>query len=148
MRALLQRVKSASVTVDSQIIGSIDRGVLVLLGITHNDSEKDIHYLVDKIINLRIFEGESCKLDLSLKDVQGELLLVSQFTLYGNCNNGRRPDFTEAAPIAEAKAIYEQAEKIFKSADIKKVETGQFQANMQVELINDGPLTLMLESKK
>lgn len=147
MRVLLQRVQSASVQVDGTKISEINKGVLILLGITHGDGEKDTRQLLEKIINLRIFEGESGKLDLSLQDIKGEILLVSQFTLYGVCDKGRRPDFGLAAPIEEAKKVYEQAVEIFKQCGLK-IECGQFQAHMKVELINDGPLTLMLESKK
>lgn len=147
MRALIQRVQSASVSVDNQVIGKIDKGILVLLGITHGDTQKDSAYLLEKITNLRIFENQEGKLDLSLLDIKGEILLVSQFTLYGTCDKGRRPDFGLAAPAEEAKKIYEEAVQIFKNSGLK-VETGQFQAYMQVSLINDGPLTLMIESKK
>jgi len=147
MRALIQRVTKASVTVQGRKIGEIGKGILVLLGITHGDSEKDITYLHDKIANLRIFEGESGKLDLSLRDIKGEFLLISQFTLYGDCKKGRRPDFNGAAPIEEARSTFEKACEIFQKSDVP-TKTGQFQANMQVELINDGPVTLMLESKK
>lgn len=147
MRALLQRVKNASVQVDRQKIAQIGKGVVILLGITHGDNEKDISYLVEKITNLRIFEGESGKLDLSLLDTKGEILLVSQFTLYGSCEKGRRPDFALAAHIEEAKQTYNQAVDLFSKCGLK-VKYGQFQSHMEVELINDGPLTLMLESKK
>lgn len=145
MRAVIQRVSSASVTVDGQTRGEISQGLLILLGITHGDSEKEIQWMVEKITNLRIFEGESGKLDLSVQDVGGALLIVSQFTLYGKCDKGRRPDFGEAAPIEEAKKIYEQAVKAFKSTNLS-TEEGEFQANMLVELRNDGPLTLILDS--
>lgn len=146
MRALIQRVSKAAVTVDEKKIGEIGKGILILLGITRGDSEKDIVYLHEKITNLRIFEGENGKLDLSVRDIKGELLLVSQFTLYGDCNKGRRPDFNNAAPIEEARTIFEKACEIFQKSDVP-VKTGQFQADMQVELVNDGPLTLMLESR-
>lgn len=147
MRALIQRVSKASVTVDEKKIGEIGKGILILLGITRGDSEKDIAYLHEKITNLRIFEGENGKLDLSVRDIKGELLLVSQFTLCGDCNKGRRPDFNSAAPVEEARTIFEKACEIFKKSDVP-AKTGQFQANMRVELINDGPLTLMLESPR
>ncbi len=146
MRALIQRVTKASVTVDGTKISEIGKGILILLGITQGDNEKDSTYLLEKISNLRIFEKNG-KLDLSVKDVQGELLLVSQFTLYGDCNKGRRPDFNSAAPIEEARAVFEKACEIFRKSDVP-TKTGQFQADMQVELINDGPFTLMIESKK
>ncbi len=151
MRALIQRVTKASVTVDGNKISEIGKGILVLLGITQGDNEKDSNYLLEKISNLRIFEaveGEQAgKLDLSVRDVKGEMMLVSQFTLYGDCNKGRRPDFNSAAPIDEARTVYEKACEIFQKSDIP-TKTGQFQANMQVELVNDGPFTLMIESKK
>lgn len=147
MRALIQRVSKASVTVNDKKLSEIGKGILVLLGITHGDNEKDIKYLLEKITNLRIFEGENQKLDLSIQDVKGELLLVSQFTLYGDCNNGRRPDFNNAAPVEEARTVFEKACEIFKKS-LVPTQTGQFQANSQIELINDGPLTLMIESKK
>lgn len=146
MRALIQRVTKASVTVDGNKISEIGKGILILLGITHGDNEKDINYLLEKISNLRIFEKDG-KLDLSVRDVSGEMLLVSQFTLYGDCNKGRRPDFNDAAPIEEARATFEKACEIFGKSDVP-VKTGQFQANMQVELVNDGPFTIMIESRK
>lgn len=147
MRALIQRVTKASVTIEGKTVGDIGKGILILLGITQGDNEKDITYLLEKIGNLRIFEGQDGKLDLSVRDVKGEQLLVSQFTLYGDCNKGRRPDFTAAAPVEEARKIFEKACEIFGRSDVP-TKTGQFQANMQVELVNDGPFTLMLESKK
>lgn len=147
MKALLQRVAKASVNVGGNQIATIDRGILVFLGIKRGDDQKDIDYLVEKIRNLRIFEGENNKLDLSIEDIKGDLLLVSQFTLYGTCDKGRRPDFGNAAPIDEAKQLYEDAVKRFKQTGLK-VEEGEFQASMKVELVNDGPLTLLIESKK
>lgn len=146
MKALIQRVQKASVSVDDQIIGEIDRGILVYLGITHGDGENEIKYLLEKIINLRIYENEEGKLDKSLLEVGGAILLVSQFTLYGTAEKGRRPDFGFAAPIQEAKEVYDKAVELFKSSNIP-VETGKFQAHMYVESVNDGPFTLMLESK-
>ena len=147
MRALIQRVTGASGTVDGNKISEIGKGILILLGITHGDNQDDARYLLDKIGNLRIYEGTDGKLDLSIRDVGGEFLLVSQFTLYGECNKGRRPDFTNAAPVDEARKTFEETCEIFRSSDIP-TKTGQFQAMMQVELVNDGPLTLMIESKK
>lgn len=146
MRALIQRVTGASVTVDGKKISEIGKGILILLGITHGDNQDDARYLLEKIGNLRIYEGADGKLDLSIRDVGGEFLLVSQFTLYGECDKGRRPDFTKAAPVDEARKTFEDTCEIFKKSDIP-TKTGQFQAMMQVELINDGPLTLMIESK-
>ena len=147
MRALIQRVLSASVKVDGNEIGKINKGILVLLGVKSGDTENDARYLCEKITNLRIFENEAGKLDFSLLDIKGEILLVSQFTLYGSCDKGRRPDFGAAAPVDEAKSIYEKSVEAFKTSGLK-VETGQFQAHMQVELINDGPVTLLIESKQ
>lgn len=146
MKALIQRVQKASVTVDGQTIGKIDRGILVYLGITHGDNENEIKYLLEKISNLRIYENEDGKLDKSLLEVKGSILLVSQFTLYGTADKGRRPDFGMAAPIQEAKDVYDKAVEIFKSSNVP-VETGKFQAHMNIESINDGPFTMMLESK-
>jgi len=147
MRALIQRVKKASVTVDGRHISEIGRGILILLGITHGDGEKDVNYLIEKITNLRIFEGENGKPDLSVRDTKGEILLVSQFTLYGDCNKGRRPDFTAAAPTDEARDMFALSCRLFRECGLP-VKTGEFQAHMDVESINDGPFTLMVESKK
>lgn len=146
MKALIQRVQKASVAVDGQTIGKIDRGILVYLGITHGDGENEIKYLLEKITNLRIYENEEGKLDKSLLEVNGSILLVSQFTLYGTADKGRRPDFGLAAPVQEAKDVYDKAVEIFKSSNVP-VQTGQFQTHMYIESINDGPFTLMLESK-
>jgi D-aminoacyl-tRNA deacylase len=147
MRAVIQRVKSASVTVNGQIVGRIGKGILVLLGVAVNDSEKDALYLVEKTLNLRIFEDAEEKMNLSLLEVAGELLVVSQFTLYGDVRKGRRPSFIDAAPPEKANALYEyfvsEAGK-----QLSRVETGKFQAMMDVELINDGPVTILLESRK
>jgi len=145
MRAVIQRVKSAEVLVKNETIGKIEKGILVLLGITAGDDEADIQYLADKITNLRIFEGESGKMDLSVQDINGSILIVSQFTLYGSCRKGRRPDFGNAAPTEEAEAIYKKTIEAFKKTGIQ-VEDGEFQAYMQVQLENDGPVTLIIDS--
>ena len=147
MKALIQRVSGASVTVEDQKIADIGKGLLVFVGITHGDTDKDIQFIIDKTANLRIFENEAGKLDLSVTDIKGELLVVSQFTLYGECDKGRRPDFGNAAGLDEAKATFEKIVQAFRNTGLK-IEQGQFQAHMQVELVNDGPLTLMIESKK
>lgn len=147
MRAVIQRVNRSSVKVEDKIIGEIGNGLLVLLGIEEKDNEADIKYLVDKICNLRIFEDGEEKMNLSLIDTAGELLVVSQFTLYGDCRHGRRPSFSMAAKPEYAKELYESFLCEIKKY-IKKVECGQFQAQMEVEIINNGPVTILLDSKK
>mgnify|MGYP000530738010 CR=1 FL=1 len=147
MRAVIQRVKKACVRVDNEIKGEIDSGILVFLGIGKNDGQEDIQYLVDKIVNLRIFEDKEGKMNLSAFDLDKELLIVSQFTLYGDCRKGRRPGFFTAAPPDKAMGLYENF--LEKAAETGlRVASGQFQAVMEVELINDGPVTLLLDSKK
>ncbi|MDD5242944.1 MAG: D-aminoacyl-tRNA deacylase, partial [Syntrophorhabdaceae bacterium] len=141
MKAVIQRVKSASVEVDGKIVGQIGRGLLVLLGIGQGDTEEDIRWMVEKIINLRIFEKEDGKFDESLLDIRGELLVVSQFTLYGDASKGRRPSFSDAMGSKEARELFEVfVEKAREK--IEKVETGIFQASMDVHLVNEGPVTL------
>ena len=147
MRAVVQRVSSSTVTVDGEVIGDINKGLLVLLGVTHEDSSKDVDYIIDKVLNLRIFEDENEKMNLSLKDVGGELLVVSQFTLYGDCRKGRRPSFSSAARPEVATKLYEEfIEKAKKEGIV--TQTGQFGANMMVDLTNDGPVTILLESNR
>lgn len=146
MKALVQRVKKAHVTVGNTIISNIGEGLMVLLGVETADTEKEADYLVEKVVNLRIFEDDQGKMNLSLKDVKGELLVVSQFTLLGDCRKGRRPSFTKAAPPDLANHLYEY----FAGRAVSKgviTKTGQFQADMDVSLVNQGPVTLMLESK-
>ena len=147
MRAVVQRVSRASVTVDGEITGKIGKGLLVLLGVSTEDEESDAIYLLDKIINLRIFEDAAGKMNLSLAETGGELLVVSQFTLYGDTRRGRRPSYIEAAAPEKANSLYEffvaEARK-----QIGRVETGRFQAMMDVELVNDGPVTILLDSRK
>lgn len=147
MRAVVQRVSRAKVTVDNKIIGEIGGGILVLLGVSGEDSEKDVVYLLDKIVNLRIFDDANDKMNLSLLDAKGELLVVSQFTLYGDARKGRRPSFIRAAAPVEANRLYE-----FFVAEARKqigvVATGRFQAMMDVELVNAGPVTILLDSEK
>jgi len=147
MRAIIQRVSRAKVTVDGEIVGEINKGVLVLLGVSDEDSEKDAAYLLEKIINLRIFEDVAAKINSSLLDIKGELLVVSQFTLYGDVRRGRRPSFVRAAAPDKANLLYEFF--VVKAREqIGKVETGRFQAMMDVELVNDGPVTILLDSEK
>ena len=147
MRAVVQRVTRASVEVDEKIVGKIDNGFLVLLGVGQDDDETDLKYIVDKIVGLRVFEDENEKMNLSIQDVNGSLLVISQFTLYGDCRKGRRPSFDTAKNPKEAKQLYEKACECFKSLGIN-TQTGIFAADMKVDLLNDGPVTLLLDSKK
>lgn len=147
MRAVLQRVVRASVTVEGEIVGEIGAGVLVLLGVTHDDSQRDVDYLVEKITSLRIFEDEAGQMNLSLTDTDGSLLIVSQFTLFGDARRGRRPSFTSATPAELAESLYDRfVEQARKS--IGHVATGSFGSMMKVELVNDGPVTILLDSRK
>ena len=144
MKLVIQRVKKASVTVDEKIVGKIDKGLLVFLGVTHDDNEEKVDYLVIKICNLRIFEDENEKMNLSVKDVNGSLLIVSQFTLYADTSSGNRPSFTNAAKPEFADKLYESFKQKCKNCGLE-VQSGIFGANMQVELINDGPVTIVME---
>ncbi|MDR7237360.1 D-aminoacyl-tRNA deacylase [Neobacillus drentensis] len=146
MRVVVQRSKAASVTVGGEVTGQISKGFVLLVGVTHADKEEDAVYLADKIANLRIFEDENEKMNLSLLDVGGEILSVSQFTLYGDCRKGRRPNFMDAARPDQAVQLYDFFNSLLREKGIR-VETGIFGAMMDVELINDGPVTLILESK-
>jgi len=147
MRAVIQRVQEARVEVDGEVIGKIGQGFLVLLGVRKDDTEEDVRYLADKVTGLRIFEDEAGKINLSISEVKGEILAVSQFTLYGDCRKGRRPSFDEAAPPDVAERLYELfVEEIRKSG--MKVETGRFRALMDVYLINSGPVTILLDSRQ
>jgi len=147
MKALLQRVTGASVSVAGEVVGSVGRGLVVFVGVASEDTEKDAQYLAQKTVNLRIFADEAGKFNLSALDINGELLLVSQFTLMADTRKGRRPSFVEAAPPAQAEELFnyfvEQA-----SATGLKVETGRFQQYMQVEIHNDGPVTILLDSRE
>lgn len=145
MRALIQRVSSAEVSVNQELIGKISRGVLILLGITKNDTKKDVEFLVNKILNLRIFSEKEHFFEKSLLDNRGEILIISQFTLYGDCAKGRRPDFVQAASGETAKPLYNYFIKQCELSGLK-IEKGEFGANMQINLTNDGPVTLMLET--
>ncbi|MFA7572313.1 MAG: D-aminoacyl-tRNA deacylase [Lutispora sp.] len=147
MRAVVQRVKKSYVEVDGKITGHIDKGLIVLLGISEDDGILDIDYMVDKIANLRIFEDKDEKMNLSLLDVSGELLVVSQFTLYGDCRKGRRPSFIKAARPEKAQELYELFLKKCMNMNIK-TQSGVFQADMTVYIENDGPVTLIVDSEK
>ena len=147
MRAVLTRVTSASVTIDGQVVGSIGKGFLILLGVGPEDTEKDCRYLAEKALGLRIFEDEQGKMNLGLDAVGGELLVVSQFTLYGNCRKGRRPSFTDAAPPELGNALYEKFLSICAELGYPP-QHGQFGADMKVASVNDGPVTLILDTKE
>ena len=146
MKALLQRVTGASVSVAGEVVGRIERGLVVFVGVAQGDTEKDIQYLVPKIVSLRIFADREEKFNLSALDIKGELLLVSQFTLLADTRKGRRPSFTDAAPPAQAEELFQRFVEEVKVTGLK-VETGRFQQYMQVEIHNDGPVTIMLDSK-
>jgi D-tyrosyl-tRNA(Tyr) deacylase len=147
MRVVLQRVTRASVTIEGDIVGEIGAGLVVLLGVTHEDTERDIDYLVEKVTSLRIFQDQDEHMNLSLKDTGGAMLIVSQFTLYGDSRRGRRPSFSDAATPDLAERLYD---KFVESArqTIQNVATGSFGKMMQVELVNDGPVTILLDSRK
>jgi D-tyrosyl-tRNA(Tyr) deacylase len=145
MRVVVQRSKSAHVAVEGEVIGRISKGFVLLVGVTHKDTEEDAVYLAEKIANLRIFEDEGEKMNLSLLDVGGEILSVSQFTLYGDCRKGRRPNFMAAARPEQAEQLYELFNRLLREKGIT-VETGRFGAMMDVELTNDGPVTIIVDS--
>lgn len=147
MRAVVQRVTYSSVEVDGVIVGEINRGFNVLLGISKDDTEEDMKYIKDKIINLRVFSDENDKMNLSLLDIKGELLLISQFTLYGDARKGRRPNFMNALGGEEAKKFYDKFIEMMKETGLK-VQTGIFGADMKVDIKNDGPVTILLDSSK
>ena len=144
MRAVIQLVKKAAVTVDNKTTGAIRQGLLVFLGVSGGDTEKDVAYMVNKIVNLRIFPDKEGKMNLSVLDIGGEMLVVSQFTLYGDCRKGRRPSYSRAAPPEPADALYRSF--VAQAGNYLPVATGTFQAMMEVELINDGPVTLLIDS--
>ncbi|MGI6084611.1 MAG: D-aminoacyl-tRNA deacylase [Acetivibrionales bacterium] len=148
MRAVVQRVKQAKVSVDERVTGKIEKGILVLLGVGEDDEIKDLEYMADKIINLRIFEDNDDKMNLSVLNTGGEVLVVSQFTLYGDCRKGNRPSYSKAAKPEMAQEYYDRFIQYIINKYRIKVESGVFQASMDVEYINDGPVTLMLDSKK
>ena len=146
MKFIVQRVNKSQVEVEEKIVGKIDKGFMVLIGITHNDTKEIADFLVRKLINLRVFEDENGKMNLSLKDVQGSLLLISQFTLYADCTSGNRPSFTNAAKPEFANELYEYIIEECKK-QIPNVQTGIFGADIQVSLVNDGPVTIILEKE-
>lgn len=144
---MIQRVKRGSVRVDDEIVASIGKGFVVLLGVGKGDTQRDAEYIAEKIANLRVFEDAAGKMNLSIKDISGEVIVVSQFTLYGDARKGRRPGFTDAALPEEAKQLYEHVADLLGSYDIT-TRRGVFQADMEVEIINDGPITIMLDSSR
>ncbi len=146
MRAVVQRTKSAKVRVDDAVIGKIGKGLLLFLGVEETDEQADLDYICDKVLHLRIFDDEQGKMNLSVEEVEGSVLVVSQFTLYGDARKGRRPSFIKAARPEKAVAFYKQC--IDQLGQFISVQSGQFQAVMDVELVNDGPVTLLLDSRK
>ena len=147
MRLIIQKVSSSNVKINNEVVGNIDKGFMVLVGITDSDNKMIVDKMVDKLINLRIFEDENDKLNLSLLDVKGSILSISQFTLYANCKKGRRPSFIEAAKPDISKPLYEYFNQQLKEKGVM-VETGVFGAMMEVSLVNDGPVTIILDSKE
>ena len=147
MKALLQRVTGASVRVANEVVGKIGQGLVVFVGVASDDTEKDVQYLAQKAVNLRIFSDDAGRFNLSVLDIKGQLLLVSQFTLMADTRKGRRPSFVEAAPPEQAEELFEQFVKQVRSTGLR-VETGRFQQYMQVEIHNDGPVTIHLDSKE
>jgi D-tyrosyl-tRNA(Tyr) deacylase len=148
MRAVVQRVTRASVTVDGEVTGAIDQGLLVFLGAGAGDGANDLAYCVDKIANLRIFSDDAGKMNRSVLDIKGGVLVVSQFTLYGDARQGRRPAFTGALEPNAARALYDEALVALRAAGVARVEAGRFAADMKVDLSNDGPVTILLDSRK
>lgn len=147
MRAVIQRVSQAQVVVDNAVVASIGKGYLVLLGVAREDGEQDVRYIAEKIASVRLFEDEQGKMNIGIVEAGGEVLLVSQFTLFGDCRKGRRPSFTEAAPPETANQLYLQVAELLREAGIP-VQTGIFGAHMDVQLVNDGPVTILLDSTK
>lgn len=147
MRAVIQRVTSSKVSVDNKVIGSINKGFNILVGFSTEDTLKDLNYIKDKVLNLRVFEDNNNKMNLSVLDVEGEILVISQFTLYGDCRKGRRPNFMNAMNPDKAIDLYNEFIKIMKDSKIK-IETGEFGADMKVDIQNDGPVTILIDSEK
>lgn len=147
MRAVIQRAREAKVLINDEVVGEIDHGLVVLLGVTHEDTEEDLDYLVNKIVNLRIFSDDEGRMNLSLKDVAGSILSISQFTLYGDTRKGRRPNFMQAAAPGEAESLYDRFNEKIAEAGVE-IETGVFGEMMDVQLINDGPVTLIIDSQE
>ena len=147
MRAVVQRVRKGSVEIEEKEIGKIEKGLVILLGVGQNDIEKDAEYLAEKIANLRIFEDKEGKMNLSVREINGQILVISQFTLYGDCKKGRRPSFISAALPDKAVKLYDYFVKCIKNYGLK-IETGEFQAMMLVKIYNDGPVTILLDSEK
>ena len=148
MRAVVQRCGYASVNVDGKIVGEIGKGIMLLVGFSPVDDEKSMDYILDKTVNLRIFTDDDDKMNLSLRDIDGELLIVPNFTLYGDARKGRRPGFSDACPIDKAKGLFDEFIKKAEKQGLKKVKSGIFQADMKVELLNDGPVTILLDSDR
>ncbi|MCI2000827.1 MAG: D-aminoacyl-tRNA deacylase [Clostridia bacterium] len=148
MRAVVQRCGYASVNVNGKIVGEIGKGIMLLVGFSPIDDDKSMDYILDKTVNLRIFTDDDDKMNFSLKDIYGELLIVPNFTLYGDARKGRRPGFSNACPIDKAKMLFENFIKKAEKQDLKKVKSGIFQADMKVELLNDGPVTILLDSDR
>lgn len=147
MRAVIQRVKNASVKIDGRVNGEAGEGLLIFLGVGKGDADADLKYIADKILGLRIFEDENGKMNRSVTDISGDLLIISQFTLYGDCRKGKRPSFDGAMPPKEAEEMYESFVAYMRESGLK-TETGEFGADMKVELLNDGPVTIILDSSK
>ncbi len=148
MRAVVQRCRRAHVTVEGQVVGAIDQGLVVLLGAGKGDGDADLTYVVDKVVGLRIFADDDGKMNRSVMDVGGGVLLISQFTLYGDTRKGRRPAFVDAMDPGPAEELYNRAVAAVRAAGVVKVATGVFRADMQVELVNDGPVTILVDSRK
>ncbi|MEJ5300140.1 MAG: D-aminoacyl-tRNA deacylase [Thermodesulforhabdaceae bacterium] len=147
MRAVVQRVKKARVEVKGEVVGAIGEGLLVFLGVGKSDGDEDLSYIVDKLLHLRIFEDDQGKMNRSVLDIEGGILVVSQFTLFGDCRKGRRPSFADAAPPEQAEILYEECVKRLRALGIN-VATGKFREMMDVFILNDGPVTILLDSKK